>query len=356
MFRVLNKSNLLLVIIVSVIINSICFADGGTTQTTQSTTSSVASMQKPGDYYPNSSLPTPNPAIFPPPPPKSPYLPTQPFTPTTTNPFMPSKEEAQKLLSGYKNQSLPTPNPDIFPPPPPPQPAAVNSADASTTTAQSNTTTETSQNSPAGGTQAQGSGGSTTTGTTASNAGNAQGGTAAPNTSNTSQGGTGTAPNSNSPTAQDTKVSNNLTDLQKCVPGTYAFPSPVKPITNSSYYGGTTSNPPPLMTYSVSGMQNGKCIVSITQSAVVPPTTIQNGVQTQNPATSPMANISKCNLSPSDMTNMVNQAQKNQMGGFYGTNTPGSNYYTKQNMTDSCSSYLVVNGAAIPYNSYNSAP
>jgi hypothetical protein len=252
---------------------------------------------------------------------------------------MPSKGEAQKLLSGYRNPSLPTPNPDVYPPPPPPSSTTISTSTQSTQA--SETTQQTQQNAA---------------NTSASNAGSAQGSTAASTTASQT-GGTNTQGGSdnnnstgNTDNQQSNKVSNNLTDLQKCVPGTYAFPSPVKTITTNTYYGGGNTSPP-LQTYSVAGMQDGKCVVSITQSAVTPPS-VQNGSLVPSNTQAPAANISKCSLSPNDLATMVGQAQKAQMGGYYGTATPGANYYTQQSLSNACSSYLVVNGAAVPYKSF----
>lgn len=337
MFRVHIKATLLLVSTVSLIINNICFADLSNTQTS---TSNVLSVQKPGDYYTDSSLPTPNPAIFPPPPPKSPYLPTEPTTPMVTNPYMPSKAEAQKLLSGYRNPSLPTPNPDVFPSPPPPASTTISTSTQSTQASETTQQSTTPENAASG---------------TAPNTGSAQGGNAASTTASqsggtNSQGSSGNNSTGSTDNQQSNKVSNNLTDLQKCVPGTYAFPSPVKTITTNTYYGGGNTSPP-LQTYSVAGMQDGKCVVSITQSAVTPPN-VQNGSLVPSNTQAPAANISKCSLSPNDLATMVGQAQKAQMGGYYGTATPGANYYTQQSASNACSSYLVVNGAAVPYKSF----
>lgn len=321
MFRILNKSTLLLLSLIIFIFNSIiCVADVSTFQNGLSTTNVI---QKPGDYYTDPSMPTPNLAIFPPPPPKSSYLPTQPFFPVRSNQFMPTQQEAQQLLSGYRNPSLPTPNPALYPPPPPPTQLASNKTTTTTTTTQTTTT------------------------------GNNQGaGAGSTSTSTTTQNGSGGSTSASTTTPQSSAPSNNMTDLQNCVPGTYAFPSPVKTITTSTYYGSTTANnPPPLMTYSVSGMQNGKCVVSITQSAVTPPS-VQNGSFAPSHTAAPAANISTCNLSPNDLATLVGQTQKAQMGGYYGNTTIGSNYYTQQSLTNACSSYLVVNGAAVPYKSF----
>ena len=218
------------------------------------------------------------------------------------------------MLNGYRNPSLPTPNPDIYPPPPVSTPV---SSMATTTTTTTQTTTQSGPSAGVNTTPAA----STPSATSETN-------TAASNTSST--------------------PSNNIQDLQNCVPGSYTMNSSVRPMTNGGYYGGSNSAPP-TMTYTVSGMQNGKCSLTVTQNAVVP-STIQNGSLVPSNTVSPAANVQTCNLSPSDLTTMVGQAQRTQTGGYYGTTPMGSNYYTKQSMNNSCSSFLSVNGAAIPYN------
>ncbi len=302
--------------------SALCMADVSTFQNGLQMTNTY---QHPGDYYNDPSMPTPNPAIFPPPPPKPPGLPVQPFTPTLTGQLNLTKDQASKLLSGYTNPSLPTPNPAFYPPPPVVTPTT---SSAPATTEQS--TTE--------------SGTATTAGGAASAAG--AGGAAASGANALQQASNAT--NGPSATPSLSAPSNNLNDLQNCVPGTYTVQSPAKPITQGAMYGNNNVSTP-TMTYSVAGMQNGKCMVTVTQSAVVPPT-IKNGTYYPAPASaSPAANTMKCSFSPNDLSSFVNQTQKNQTGGYYGTTTLGQNYYNKQSTQNSCQASLMVNGAAIPY-------
>lgn len=308
MLRVHRKVTLLGSGLAIFIFNSVnCSADITTIQNGLQITNTY---QHPGDYYYDQSMPTPNPDIFPPPPPKSSYLPTQPFSPTLTGQLRITKDEANKALNGYRNPSLPTPNPDIFPPPPVVTPA-VNTQTTTTTT-----TTTTQSNTAA-----------TSTATA----------TAAPVATE--------QPSAGAPQPSG----NSIQDLKNCVPGTYTLNGQSRPITTPTAYNASLNTSTPTMTYTVTGMQNGKCSLSITQNAQVPPT-IQNGALVPTNTTTPMANVANCNLSPSDLANMVGQVQKTQTNGYYGTTPMGSNYYTKQGVINSCSSFLAVGGAAIPYN------
>lgn len=300
--------------------SALCMADISTMQNGLQMTNTY---QHPGDYYNDPSKPTPNPAIFPPPPPKPTGLPLQPFTPTLTGQLNLTKDEASKLLSGYTNPSLPTPNPAFYPSSPVVTPAA---SSASTTTEQPSTE----------------AGASTTQGGTAS------GGAAAAGGPNALQAASSAANGTNTPSSSSSGSSNSMANLQNCVPGNYSFTSAAKPITVGAMYGSNNVSTP-TMTYSVSGMQNGKCVVTVTQSAVVPPT-VKNGTYYAAPASaSPAANVSKCAFSPGDLSAFVTQTQKTQTGGYYGSSTVGQNVYNQQSVQNSCQSSLMVNGAAIPY-------
>lgn len=314
-----------------------CFADVSTFENGLKLTNTY---QHPGDYYNDPSMPTPNPALFPPPPPKPTGLPLQPFMPTLTGQLNITKDEAAKLLSGYRNPSLPTPNPAFYP-----QPfiviAPANQQTNNEQTTATQARTEGAASSGTGGAVASAS----TGGTAAAQQGSSSNPLQAAASGATAQGGSGAS------ATQSNKSSSNINDLQNCVPGTYTFQSPAKPITVGAMYGSNNVSTP-TMTYTVSGLQNGKCMVTVTQSAVVPPT-VKNGTYYPAPASaSPAANVQKCALSPTDLSSFVSQTQKTQSGGYYGTSTQGQNYYNRQTIQNSCQSSFIVNGAAIPYTSF----
>lgn len=335
----------------------------------------------------DSSTPTLNPAIAPPPaPPPPPYQ--QQSLGTATQPPSTVANSLQNL-AGYNDTSSPTMTTPLNLPPLTPQPEQIKPLPKSIPLNQSNgetiitqpltigyadpslPTPTMSELAPPPTTVASITGNAPATETATNNANN-NGTTSGTNTNKTTNGasssgsnttggggaaGSGTAGTSSSgqpatPTAKSTTSGDAAKNIQTCTPGSYAITSPIRPILSGNVYNSATANNPPVVTYTVNGMVNGLCSITIIQSAVTPANVSPAGVATNS--VSPAATLSKCALNTSNLNTLAQRVQ--QSSNPYGNPVNPANSYSSQALNSQCNSYFVVNGAAVPYKNYSGAP
>lgn len=313
----------------------------------------------------DSSSPTPNPALAPPPIPGSNFPGTQPLTPNVSLSHFGLPSNTPQFNVGFNDSSRPTPNSGLIPPPAPALPYYERPTPTTTTTTTSSngsgstTTTTTSGNNSSGG-SGNGSGSGGGSGTSNNSNTSTPGSTPATaipsatpvgSNSNNSAGSNSTTTNGNNPNGNSPNGNSNQTNamnyadaLRSCTAGNYTTTSQTTTATTGNI-GGFKTTPPPQVTYQIAGMVNGQCQVTIVQQAVTPPTVGTNGTVTNN--ISPAATMSKCNFNPNNLNALATQAQ--QSANNYGNAATNAN--SQSIMSSSCSSYLMVGNAAVPFQS-----
>lgn len=200
------------------------------------------------------------------------------------------------------------------------------------------------------GSNTSGSSGGTGGGAAGSNTSSGSGGSAGTNTSGSSGSSSGA---SSSQTTKKTTASDAAKNIQTCTPGSYSITSPIRPVVNGNVYAaGGINNNPPIVTYTVNGMVNGKCSVSIAQSSVTPAAVTPGGAVSNT--VSPAATLSQCQLSSNSLNTLANRVT--QSATQYGIPVNSQNDYANSALNSQCNSFLIVNGASVPFKNYSGTP